>query len=99
MQTCPTQPEILLGKGVPHEIGKFSFGQTRVKYHSLSSVAFHCLILLSSLLSLFPTTPPRYSNGKAFFQRYLHKEGIRQQMRFLLIQSILVRSDLSPELS
>lgn len=60
MQTCPTQPEILLGKGMPHEIGKFSFSQIKAKYQSLTLVAFHCLIVPSSLLSCpFPPPLPR----------------------------------------
>jgi len=65
MLTRLTQPEILLGKGMPHEIGKFSFGLMRVKYQSLSSVAFRCLMVPSSSLlsSPFPPlAPPRYSN-------------------------------------
>lgn len=57
MQTCLTQPEILLGKGMPWGIGKVFFGQIRGKYQSLSLVAFHSLIVPSFLLSS-PFPPP-----------------------------------------
>lgn len=78
MQTSPTQTEILLGGGMPHVIEKL-FSQIRVKYQGPILDAFHCFIVWSSLLCAHPDphTPPRYSNGKAFFPRYLHKEGIR----------------------
>lgn len=71
MQTCPAQTEILLGKGMPHEIGKLSFSQVRVKYQSLSLGAFHCFIVWLSLLSTHPYPPhsPKVFKWKSFLSK------------------------------
>lgn len=69
--------EILPGEGMPHEIGKLSFSQIRVKYQGLHFGAFHSFIVRSSLCPPWPPTIPQgIQMEKCSFQSICTKKAL-----------------------